>query len=301
MRLTVAVSLTIFNMLFWAFWFYLLMPLKFLPFAVTRRFSQAGFTWIGESWISGNTLIARVLYGLRVEVEGLDHPEIRPGKSYAVMCNHQSYADIFVLQTALNRRIPILRFFIKRELIWFPVMGPIWWAMDYPFVKRHTRQEIQRNPELEGRDERAVQVACEKYRRIPVALLNFLEGHRRTPARMAKLGDANPYRHLLPPKSGGFSLALSALHGHLHGVLDVTLIYPEADVSLKRVMAGKVRRVIVKVDFIPIAEVPVEPDFGQAKGSPVIRDWINARWTRKDALIAARRQGDTPPSPAGTN
>jgi 1-acyl-sn-glycerol-3-phosphate acyltransferase len=286
MRLPLAIALAIGNMLIWSSLFYLFLPIKFLPFTATKRLSQRLIAFVGANWITGNEHIARLLYGINVEVSGLDHPEIGMDKSFAIMCNHRSYSDIFFLQTALNRRIPLLKFFIKDQLIWFPVMGPIWWAMDYPFVKRHTREEIKKNPKLEKQDELTIKRACDKYRLLPISLLNFLEGHRRTPERMAKLGDKNPYHYLLPPKSGGFSMALSALKDTLHGVLDITIVYPGDRITFKELFAGKVRRVLVNIEFIPIAEVPIEPDFDQAKKSTAVRDWVNRRWARKDEQIA---------------
>ena len=67
-------------------------------------------------------------------MEGLG--SLRPDSWYLVNCNHRSWVDIFVLQRVLNRRIPLLKFFLKRELIWVPVIGLAWWALDFPFMQR---------------------------------------------------------------------------------------------------------------------------------------------------------------------
>jgi 1-acyl-sn-glycerol-3-phosphate acyltransferase len=41
-----------------------------------------------------------------------------------------------VLQRIFHGRIPFLKFFLKQELIWVPVIGLAWWALDFPFMKR---------------------------------------------------------------------------------------------------------------------------------------------------------------------
>ncbi len=55
---------------------------------------------------------------------------------YLVSSNHQSWVDILVLQRIFHGRIPFLKFFLKQELIWVPVIGLAWWALDFPFMKR---------------------------------------------------------------------------------------------------------------------------------------------------------------------
>ncbi len=52
--------------------------------------------------------------------------------------NHRSWVDILVLQSIFNRRIPFLKFFLKRQLIWVPLLGLAWWALDFPFMRRYS-------------------------------------------------------------------------------------------------------------------------------------------------------------------
>ena len=51
-------------------------------------------------------------------VETLDRSEW-----YLVLANHQSWVDIAVLQRIFHRKIPFLKFFIKKELLWLPILG----------------------------------------------------------------------------------------------------------------------------------------------------------------------------------
>ena len=121
----------------------------------------------------------------RWDVQGLEGLE--PGGWYLVSSNHQSWVDILVLQKIFNRRIPLLKFFLKRELIWVPVIGLAWWALDFPFMRR--RGGLAGAEDLE----RARQ-ACRKFSVVPTSVINFLEGTRYTPrqARCAGLAVSPP-------------------------------------------------------------------------------------------------------------
>jgi 1-acyl-sn-glycerol-3-phosphate acyltransferase len=133
-------------------------------------------------------------------IAGLD-----PRGWYLVNCNHQSWADILVLQHLLTHRIPLLKFFLKQQLLWVPVMGLAWWALDFPFMRRHSEEVLKAHPELRGKDQEATRLACEKFSLIPTSVMNFCEGTRFTPTKHQR--QQSPYRHLLRPKAGGIALA----------------------------------------------------------------------------------------------
>ena len=71
---------------------------------------------------------------------------------YLSLSNHQSWADIFIVQMITNRKVPMLKFFMKFVLIYVPVIGICWWALDMPFLKRYTKDQLERNPSLRGKD-----------------------------------------------------------------------------------------------------------------------------------------------------
>ena len=71
---------------------------------------------------------------------------------YLSLSNHQSWADIFIVQMITNRKVPMLKFFMKFVLIYVPVIGICWWALDMPFLKRYTKNQLKRNPSLRGKD-----------------------------------------------------------------------------------------------------------------------------------------------------
>ena len=121
-----------------------------LPFDRLRKASNPALAGLAESWIGVNNRMLDRLLGTRVDVQ----QDVVPRKDghYLVLANHQSWVDIVVLQKVFNRRIPLLRFFLKRQLFWVPLLGLAWWALDFPFMGRHTPKQIARRPELAGRD-----------------------------------------------------------------------------------------------------------------------------------------------------
>lgn len=263
--------------------------LKFvLPIAPWRRVLSRALVAVAESWIGVNSALMATLGHTRIEISGLDG--LRRDEWYLVLCNHQSWVDIPVLQSVFNRRIPFMRFFLKRELIWVPVLGLAWWALDFPFMRRHSRAELERRPELRGKDIEATRRACERYRDLPVSVMNFVEGTRFTDHKHAAAGA--PHRHLLPPRAGGVAFVLETMGDLMQAVLDVTVIYPQGRPTVIGLLSGRVRQVRVEVRRLP---VPRDLLVGGYEHDPQARArfqaWINALWQDKDARIAAALAG----------
>ena len=139
-------------------------------------------------------------------------------------CNHRSWVDIVVVQWLFNRRIPILKFFLKKELFWVPVLGMAWWALEFPFMKRYPRAVLEKRPGAAGAGPEATRLACERFRDVPVSVLNFLEGTRFSRGKRGR--QYSPYQHLLLPRAGGVAQVVSTLGDRLRAWLDVTIVYP---------------------------------------------------------------------------
>jgi 1-acyl-sn-glycerol-3-phosphate acyltransferase len=208
-----------------------------------------------------------------------------PRGHYLVLANHQSWVDIPVLQAIFNRRIPLLRFFLKSQLFWVPLLGLAWWALDFPFMKRYSREQLERRPELAGRDIEATRRACAKFRALPVSIMNFVEGTRFTPAKHAK--QVSPFARLLKPKAGGIAFVLDAMGDALHSILDITIVYPKGRPSMADLFADRIGEVRIEVQQYPI---PAELRAGDYKNDPAFRErvqaWINSLWSSKDRTIA---------------
>ena len=253
-----------------------------LPFAAVRRACNPLLTGLAESWIAVNTAMMGAFTDTGFDVQLDPGADLRRDGHYLVLANHQSWVDILVLQKVFNRRIPLLRFFLKRSLFWVPVLGLAWWALDFPFMGRYTRKQIAKNPDLGRRDMEATRRACEKFRDIPVSVMNFVEGTRFTPGKHA--GQSSPYRHLLKPKSGGVAFVLDAMGDGLHALLDVTIAYPGGRPSMIDLMADRVPAVRVHVRLLPI---PAELVAGNYQDDRAFRarfqQWMNGLWQQKDA------------------
>lgn len=266
-----------------------------LPFAALRRLCNPLLTGLAESWIGFNSFLIGAFTRTRFVLA--ERAQLHRDGHYLVLANHRSWVDIPVLQKVFNRRIPLLRFFLKSQLFWVPVLGLAWWALDFPFMRRYTREQIARRPELAGRDIAATRRACDKFRAIPVAVMNFVEGTRFTSAKHA--AQASPYRHLLKPKSGGVAFVLEAMGEGLQAILDVTVVYPGGQPTLLDLFADRVREVHVDVLERPI---PRDLAVGDYQNDAAFRErfqaWINTLWIEKDATYA--RLAAAPHVPAGT-
>ncbi|HCE38902.1 acyltransferase [Alloalcanivorax profundimaris] len=241
---------------------------------------------IAESWMAVNNAIIGLTSGVRWRVEGMEGLARRDW--YLVTSNHQSWADILVLQKVTNRRVPSLKFFLKQQLIWVPLLGLAWWALDFPFMKRYTRAQLEKHPELKGKDMETTRRACEKYAHYPVSVMNFFEGTRFTRAKHDEQG--SPYLHLLKPKAGGAAFTLKAMGGQLHTLLDFTIIYPPGTTrSLIGFLGGAMDEVQVIVHRRPIPDWASQGDYeNDPEFRARIQGWISELWAEKDALIQSR-------------
>lgn len=246
-----------------------------LPFRAVRRVVDRLLNGVITSWVGVNSAWIDAVTHARWDVRGLE--SLAPGGWYLVVSNHQSWVDILVLQKLFNLRIPPLKFFLKRELIYVPFIGLAWWALDFPFMQRRGGASGKEDLERARR-------ACEKFRVVPTSVINFLEGTRFTPAKHDE--QASPYAHLLKPKVGGIATALTTMGDIFTGLVDVTILYPEAAPSFWDLLSGQVHEVVVRVERRPI---PAEFTGGDYLADPRFRNrmqaWINELWSAKDTLL----------------
>jgi 1-acyl-sn-glycerol-3-phosphate acyltransferase len=272
------------NALFWVPILLLFAMVKLiLPLKGIRLLIDPVLVAIAETWISCNSGWMALTQRTRWDVEGI--AGLDPQNWYLVNSNHQTWADIFVLQHLFNRRIPLLKFFIKQQLKWVPVMGLAWWALDFPFMRRHSEEYLKLHPEMRGRDQAATRRACEKFALIPTSVMNFLEGTRFTPAKRQR--QQSPYRHLLKPKAGGIALALNAMGDRFQAILDVTIVYPDGAPNFWEFLCGKLERVIVRVQILPVPERLMHSDYaGDAEVRTAFQQWVQQLWQDKDEQIS---------------
>ncbi|MGH8195086.1 MAG: acyltransferase [Woeseiaceae bacterium] len=283
-----------FNTVFWCLPLFVLALLKFLiPFGGIRRRVTRSLMSIGESWVACNATILGLSTAVRLDVRGGDGLNRRGW--YLVISNHQSWVDIVVLQTVFNRRIPFLKFFIKRELIWFPFLGIAWWALEMPFMQRHSKSYLAKHPEKKGQDLQATRAACEKFRETPTSVINFVEGTRFSEEKKAKRDSS--FEHLLPPRAGGVALTLASMGAMFNAILDVTIVYPGGTAKFWDMCRGELRHVVIDIVQRPVTEWMLNGSYeNDREYRSTFHRWLTGIWTEKDAKIASLRKEQYPES-----
>ncbi|MBT8092375.1 MAG: acyltransferase [Gammaproteobacteria bacterium] len=271
------------NTIFWFIPIFLLGVIKMLvPVTSFRRFLTRILMWLGESWVGVNSAMLAATGSIEWQARGLEN--LRRDHWYLVMANHQTWVDILVLQSVFNRRVPFLKFFIKQQLIWFPLLGIAWWALDMPFMKRYSPSYLARKPHMRGRDLVTTKRACEKFRHTPTSIINFVEGTRFSEAK--RKSRKSPYRRLLPPRAGGLAIALSSMGELFNSILDVTLVYPEGPVKFWDMCCGRHVYVIVDVRERPVDDWLLSGDYERDREfRRSVHRWIGGIWQQKDELI----------------
>lgn len=256
---------------------------KFLaPRGSARNALTRWLSLLGETWVSFHKGLVSLYRGLEWDVElpeGISHK----GR-YLVCCNHQSGVDILALQHCLNRKAPFGRFLLKQQLIWVPVLGAAWWALDMAFLRRYSKQELLKNPALRGKDLENAARACEKLKHIPVSMMTFPEGTRFTEAK--RLQQNSPYRHLLKPKYGGIGQILYSFDESLDAMLDVTITYPNGIPTVWEYLSGQVKKITMLVQIRPIGDGLRGRNFRKdAHANRNLKEWLNGIWDEKDSYI----------------
>ena len=269
------------NTLFWCLLLFVLALCKaLLPCASVLALLDPVINAVASAWTRCNSAWMRLAHRTDWTVEGVQ--TLRYHDWYLVNCNHQSWVDIFVLQDALNGRIPVLKFFLKAELIYVPVIGLAWWALDFPFMQRHSRTALRKNPNLRNDDRDSARRACAKFAKIPTSVMNFVEGTRFTAEKHQT--QASPYQHLLKPKAGAMAMALSAMGAQFHSLVDATIVYPDGIPTFWQYLCGQAPRVMLKVRQV---EIPLAFCTGDYEKDRVLRKsfhrWLDEIWQRKDA------------------
>ncbi len=295
LRGIIASLVLVINTLFWCWPLFICALLKvFLPFTPIQRSLRFIMHWIAEAWISVNSFWMRLVQPIEWDVQGLEKLDLT--HSWLVTSNHQSWVDILALQHQFNRRLPFLKFFLKKELIWVPVIGLCWWALEFPFMKRYSKAYLAKHPEKQGQDLATTRKACERYKTNPVSVFNFLEGTRFTQEKHDQ--QKSPFQHLLKPKAGGIAFVLDAMGEQLQGLVNVTLYYPQGKPTLWHLLSGQIKRIVMRIEITEIPEQFIGKSYDQDMNYRAeFQDWVNQMWHEKDQqlsdLIAAQRAKET--------
>lgn len=292
-RGTLAALLLFVNTLIWCWFLFIAALVKLcLPFKPVRKTCNRVLNWVAEAWISCNSGWMWLTQKTQWDLQGRE--QLKYDGWYLVTSNHQSWVDILALQHTLNRRMPFFKFFLKQELIWVPVIGLCWWALDFPFMKRYSKTYLAKHPEKKGQDTLTTRKACEKFRDVPVAVFNFLEGTRFTQAKHDQQN--SPFRYLLKPKAGGIAYVLDAMGSQLKSMVNITIHYPAGNPGFWAFLCGEVPKVVIRYQRQDIPQEFLGKDYHSDEAYRLaFQQWINQLWREKDATLAdLHRQYATP-------
>ncbi len=282
LRGVIGASFLVLNTLFWAVPVYITALFKLiLPFRAARGLFDTILNFLSYTWIYCINGFIGLIKKVEYDVEGLEG--LRQNEWYLVIANHQTLVDIIVLQRIFHGRIPFLKYFLKKELIWMPILGLAWWALDYPFMQRYSAELLRKKPHLKGKDIEATQKACAKFKDKPASIMNFVEGTRFTTAKHTTQNF--PYKYLLKPRSGGISYVLSMMGENMRNMIDVTIVYPDGVEHAWGFLCSRKSRIIVRIEILPIdqnlrGQDPDDPEYKSRFNS-----WLNALWEKKDIKI----------------
>lgn len=254
-----------------------------IPIPVWRKLTTSFMHhYLVPGWVGVNSFIIDTCIPTKWDVQG--EGELNYDEWYCVVANHRSYVDILILQKVFNKKTQVLKFFMKQELLWsLPFAGWVCWALDFPFMKRYSKEYLKKHPEKKGKDIEVTRKACEKFRYQPTVIANYIEGTRFTDEKHKR--QHSPYRYLLKPKAGGLAYALFIMRDYLKKMIDVTIVYSDMHVTLWRFLRGDVEKITVRYN---VSDVPEEMygDYAQDQSfRKSMQAQLNTLWREKDSTI----------------
>lgn len=250
-----------------------------------RSWRKRGKQWLQNWpvwWMDLNFLILQLSTRGKWRIQG--NAKLHPDQWYLLISNHQSWMDILVLGIFFRHQTSTLKFFMKKELLWsLPVAGWACYVLSYPFMARHSHEEIRKNPQLKTIDIETTRAACSKFKEFPTTIVNFVEGTRFTPAK--RDAQHSPYPHLLKPKATGVALVLQELHAELSGILNVTLHYAPSNLSLWQLLSGKLEQINVHYELLDITPDLVGDPYEDRVFRKYFQNWLSRLWAEKDKLL----------------
>lgn len=253
-------------------------PVRSWRHAVNYHFLQRTPMWFAYF----NHLIMQISTRKKWDILGTG--KLHSDDWYVMISNHRSWLDILVLGNVFNRKIPPLKFFMKKELLWqIPIVGLACYVLGFPFMSRHSHAQIRKNPKLKGKDVETTKNACHRLRAYPTTLINFLEGTRFTNAKKER--QQSPYHNLLKAHAGGAAVAIHELHDILSGVINVVICYPKKTPSVWEFVCGRFEKIVIRYEVLPITSDLIGDYYNDRHYRAHIQQWLNVIWQHNDMVI----------------
>src|SRR6056300_24325 len=251
-------------------------PLKSLKIKLSKISNT-----IGEYTVYGLKIIMKIMH--RDSMQIFDDNEFNENQWYMAVSNHQSWADIFILLVAAHNRIPLLKFFMKKELAWIPFIFLANKTLNMPFVNRHSKKQLEKNPNLRFKDYENTLMACKRFQRSPSTIFSYAEGTRNNSKKHKTQN--SPYKNLLIPRVGGIATALSAMP-NIDVLVDYSVVYRSNKRSAWAFLKGDMRDVKVLVRKYNIPENLKNKNYStDEEYRKNFKIWIENIWEDKDKEI----------------
>ena len=256
-------------------------PRGIIPIKIFKIYLAKISNIIGDLTVYGLRLIMLFMHGNNISI--INNQEFDRNEWYMAMSNHQSWADIFILLVAANYKLPLLKFFMKRELWWIPFVFLANKTLNMPFVNRHSKKEIEQNPSLRNQDYENTLKSCKRFLRTPSTIFSYAEGTRFTDEKYAQ--QESQYNNLLKPKIGGMATALSAMPD-INTLVDYTVVYKSKKRDAWSFLKGDMKHVKVLVTKYKIPDNLKNRNYANDKDyRDEFKNWIEAIWAEKDKKI----------------
>ncbi|OIZ94330.1 glycerol acyltransferase [Candidatus Rickettsiella isopodorum] len=258
-----------------------------IPVKKWRQLTKKLMESLHVVWLRSNYFFLKWITPIKWEIKGLDQLHFK--EWYLLISNHQSWADILILQYIFSGKIPPLKFFLKKELLWtLPIASWACWLLDFPFMHRYSKARLAKHPELKNKDIEETKKASAKFKTIPTTVANFVEGTRFSQGKHDL--QASPYQYLLRPKAAGMAFSLAILGDFFHKILNVTIIYPPQQMSLLDFLSGNIQKIIIDIETIPITKDWLGDYENDRQYRIYFQKKLNELWERKDQLIKTQLQ-----------
>ena len=261
---------------------YLLGLIKLIPCHCLQKFCRQRLDMFATLWFGFSRFVILRFFPTKWKINMPD--DLSTDEWYVILCNHQSWLDIAILLVIFQKKTPYLKYFIKQQLKWVPVLGLIWLILDYPFLTRQNKKTLHK--QHRNSDSKKTNRFAKVFKTLPSSVVNFIEGTRFTEEK--KMRSRSPYQHLLKPRLGSLTTLLDSLPQHPYKILDVTICYPKGIQSFWEFLGGNLDTVSVEVKDRSYLKDALKPDHTnnlQAKQS--FRQHVNEIWKEKDNTLSS--------------
>ncbi len=271
----------LFSLLYCVLYLCLYLLCHLIPFRQTRTRAKQKLLGIYRNLCTVCGFLLRLRLNVTVTCDQNTAPLSRDN-IYIMIANHQSWFDILLITCFIHPDTSLIKFVMKQELLWqLPFASWFCYLNGFPILKRKSDEKSRHH------DLSAITAACKSMCDTPGTLMSFPEGTRfSTKKKQAK---QSPFQSLLPPKPKGLSLSIEAMHTHLAGVIDLTIIYHHQRASIGDFLLGRMRDVDLHYQLLSNEQLCLQGNKNLNEHKPEFAAWLNNLWCQKDQAIREHR------------